>query len=93
VVLSKLCRFQQRNRTMAALGCITYQAENLAIGKQTRFALGNGVTPLLIQALGVPLEMGSWFTGAPADLHSTVLSDSLWRQFGRPRHSGKANNA
>jgi putative ABC transport system permease protein len=38
-----------------------------------------------MQALQVPLEMGSWFTGAPADLHSAVISDSLWRQFGAPR--------
>src|SRR5882757_2340100 len=77
--------FEKRNRTMAALGCISYQAENLAIGKQTRFADGRGVTPSLMQALGAPLEMGSWFTGAPADLHSAVISDSLWRQFGAPR--------
>ncbi len=74
--------FQQRNRTMAALGCLSFQAENLAIGNQTRFAQGNGVTPSLVQALGVPLEMGSWFTVGPADLHSAVISDKVWRQFG-----------
>ncbi len=52
--------FERRNRTMAALGCLSYQAENLALGKQTRFAQGNGVSPLLIRALGVPLEMGTY---------------------------------
>ncbi|HMJ62525.1 MAG TPA: ABC transporter permease, partial [Bryobacteraceae bacterium] len=77
--------FERRNRTMAALGCVGAQAENLAFGKQTRFAQGNGVTPSLIQALGVPLEMGSWFTDAPTDLHSAVISDNVWRQFGAPR--------
>jgi hypothetical protein len=40
--------FEQRNRTMAALGCISFQAENLAIGKQTRYAEGRGVAPLLM---------------------------------------------
>src|SRR5256885_1680508 len=34
--------FEKRNRTMAALGCVGAQAENLAFGKQTRFAQGNG---------------------------------------------------
>jgi predicted permease len=77
--------FERRNRTMAALGCISNQAENLAIGKQTHYAEGRGVTPSLIQALGAPLEMGSWFTGAPADLHSAVISESVWRQLGAPR--------
>jgi hypothetical protein len=46
--------FQKRNRTMAALGCVAYQAENLALGNQTRYPQGNGVTPLLIQALVCP---------------------------------------
>ncbi len=76
--------FQKRNRTMAALGCLSFQAENLAIGKQARFAQGAGVMPGVMQALGVPLEMGTWFTGAPADLHSTVISDKVWHQFGAP---------
>lgn len=76
--------FQKRNRTMTALGCLSFQAENLAVGKQTRFAQGNGVMPGVMQALGVPLETGSWFTGAPADLHSVVNSDKVWRQFGAP---------
>jgi putative ABC transport system permease protein len=76
--------FQQRNRTMAALGCISFQAENLAIGKQTLYAEGRGVTPALILSLQVPLERGSWFTSAPADLHSAVISDKLWRQLAVP---------
>ena len=76
--------FQKRNQTMAALGCVAYQAENLALGNQTRYAQGNGVTPLLIQALGVPVEMGSWFSDSPTDLRSTVISYSLWQQFGAP---------
>ncbi len=77
--------FQRRNRSMAALGCISYQAENLAFRRQTRYAQGNGVTPALMQALGVPVQMGSWFSDAPADLHSAVISDHLWHEFGAPR--------
>ena len=76
---------QRRNRTMAALGCLSYQAENLAIGKQTRYAQGDGVSPSLMQALGVPLESGSWFSDAPGDLHTVVISDHLWREFGATR--------
>ncbi len=76
--------FERRSRTMAVLGCVSYQAENLAIGKQTRYAQGSGVNPLLMQSLGVLLQSGSWFTDAPADLRSAVISDHLWREFGSP---------
>ena len=76
--------FAQRNQTMTALGCLSYQAENFGMGKQTRYAQGNGVSPLLMQALGVPLQMGSWFGDAPADLRTAVISDHLWHEFGAP---------
>ncbi len=76
--------FEQRNRTMQVFGCLSYQAENLAMGKQTRYAQGIAVNPLLMQALGAPLEMGSWFNNTPADLRSTVISDRLWHELGAP---------
>ncbi|MBV9226355.1 MAG: SpoIIE family protein phosphatase [Acidobacteriaceae bacterium] len=77
--------FERSNRTMAALGCLSFQAENLVFGKQTRYEQGNGVNPSLMQALGVPLQAGSWFSNAPADLRTVVISDHLWREFGGPR--------
>jgi putative ABC transport system permease protein len=76
--------FEKRNRTMAALGCISYDAENMAMGKQTRYADGRGVNPALAQALGVPLERGTWFTSSTNDVHSAVIADSLWHKFGAP---------
>ncbi len=74
--------FEQRNRTMQVFGCLSYQAENLAMGKQTRYAQGIAVNPLLMQALGVPLQTGSWFNNTPADLRSVVISDHLWHELG-----------
>jgi predicted permease len=76
--------FAQRNRTMAAVGCASFQPENVALGTSALYAQGNGVTPSLMQSLGVPLEMGSWFTDAPADLYSAVISDHLWHELGAP---------
>ena len=56
--------FERRNRTMAALGCISNQAENLAIGKQTHYAEGRGVTPSLIyKPWG---RLWRWGLGLPA---------------------------
>lgn len=42
------------------------------------------MTPSLIHALGVPPERGTWFTDAPEDIHSAVISDKLWRELGSP---------
>ncbi|HEY3458736.1 MAG TPA: SpoIIE family protein phosphatase [Bryobacteraceae bacterium] len=76
--------FEQRNRTMAAFGCLSYQAENVAIGKQIRYAQGIAVNPLLMHALGAPLQTGFWFNNTPADLRSAVISDHLWHELGAP---------
>jgi predicted permease len=76
--------FEQRNRTMEAFGCLSYQAENVATGKQTRYAQGAGVNPLLMQAFRVPLQIGSWFNNTRADLRSAVISDRLWHELGAP---------
>lgn len=76
--------FRQRNRTMAALGCLSFEAENLAFGNQTRYAQADGVDPLFMHSLGVPLAIGSWFDDAPTDVHTAVISDHLWHEFGAP---------
>jgi predicted permease len=76
--------FGKRNRTMAALGCIAFQEENLAFGKQTRYATGRAVSPRLVASLGVAPVMGRWFSDADADAHTAVISAQLWRELGAP---------
>ncbi|MDQ2844658.1 MAG: ABC transporter permease [Acidobacteriota bacterium] len=43
---------------------------------------GVQISPAFIRSLRVPLRMGSWFDASPADLHSAVISESLWRRIG-----------
>jgi putative ABC transport system permease protein len=76
--------FEKRNRTMSAFSCYSSQAENLAMGKRTSFGQGKGVNPKLMQALGVPLAKGSWFSDNSGDTYTVVISDKTWRQLGSP---------
>ena len=76
--------FQRRARTVESLGCVSNRDYNLVLGDQAIHAESEQVSPSFVRSLGVTLQSGSWFSSSPRDLHSAVISNSLWKRIGSP---------
>ncbi len=82
--------FAARQRTLDAFGCATtpHFEEgnfNVTLGGHSIHADGTEVTPALVRSFGVKPILGRWFEDDrkdPASLHTTVISESLWRRSG-----------
>ncbi len=76
--------FANRAHTLESLGCASNRDYNLVLGDQAIHAESEQVSPSFVRSLGVPLQSGSWFSVSPNDLHTAVISDSLWKKIGSP---------
>ncbi len=67
---------------------------NLTSPGQPQHIHGVEVTPSLVNGLGVKPVLGRWFSDRsqePADLHTAVISEALWKRLGSdPRIAGKS---
>ncbi len=76
--------FEHRAHTVESLGCVSNRDYNLVLGDQAIHAESEQVSPSFVRSLGVPLQSGSWFSSSPSDLHTAVISHSLWTRIGSP---------